>query len=332
MSPILKAQCPLASRLTLRPSQISSLPTSRRIFFLDLQLLHSTPLPSLYASSFSSSPNSSNSSIEDRTECPCCQYLPGLFRFDEVSLATLQTCYHRSRVGDIVRISGFLERVVADEPADDSKEPTGAASVPAPFPIIPISTLRRLSLVNEDASSSPTYRAHTPAFPTPESTNEKAPQPASVSPTSLLPSITELEVSAITSPTSTPAMGVPFSEPTYDSSSGASLLSQPAARFLLHGLDLTVIQRWDRETQGEFIPMHVARPNATTQKRQRDTEEDPRLCKFWINTGRCDKGETCEFVHMKDEEEMRRARREWIEKVGCVALLTEPLAVRECKL
>ncbi|RUS21368.1 hypothetical protein BC937DRAFT_92897 [Endogone sp. FLAS-F59071] len=203
---------------------------------------------------------------------------------------TLQTCYHRSRVGDIVRISGFLEL-----------EPTGAASVSAPLPVIPTSILRRLSLVNEDVPSSPAQPApltHPPAFPTPESTDRKVPQPASASPTPLLPPIVKPEMSASTSPIS----------------GGPSLSSQPTPRFILHGLDLTVIQRWDRDTQGEFIPVHVVRHNVTKQKRQCDIEGDPELCKFWVNTGRCDKGETCEFVHMKDEEEMRRARREWVEK------------------
>ncbi|RUS22901.1 hypothetical protein BC938DRAFT_475168 [Jimgerdemannia flammicorona] len=97
--------------------------------------------------------------------------------------------------------------------------------------------------------------------------------------------------------------------------SSASLQLQQRSRFILHGIDLTVVRQWDRDTQGEFIPVHVASPASMKKKRQRDDDNES-TCKFWVNTGRCDKGEACAFVHVRGENKMKAARREWVEKVS----------------
>ena len=85
----------------------------------------------------------------------------------------------------------------------------------------------------------------------------------------------------------------------------------------------TVLERWsDRPGHATFAPRHPGAAGGHAAKRQRRDSDAPssssssssaELCKHWINTGACLKGDGCRFVHLDMSTAAgKHARRQWI--------------------
>ncbi|OQS07305.1 hypothetical protein THRCLA_00686 [Thraustotheca clavata] len=79
--------------------------------------------------------------------------------------------------------------------------------------------------------------------------------------------------------------------------------------YLVHAKDITVLTAWKDSNPGKtFTPLpsnYSSKSNAT----KNDKSDLP--CKFWINTGRCNKGDSCPMKH-DDLSTVKSAKKAWL--------------------
>ena len=90
-----------------------------------------------------------------------------------------------------------------------------------------------------------------------------------------------------------------------------------------------VIERWaDRPGSATFAPRPTAkRRRSTPASRGSGTVDAATMCKYWINTGNCPKGDACSFRHIDMQTKAgKRARTAWVAKRKAARLARQAAA------